>query len=293
MMKKISILSICIAALLTGCLKDTPNVDFSTIKPTVMLINSGLGYFSSAAINFTSDTVSVPIQVNLASADRLSKDLTVQLGVNDQAISDYNATSGIQYEKMADSSYSFPTTSVTIAAGQRLVIVNVTFYKHTFDPAKSYMLPISIISADGADLSSNFNTMYFHVIGNPIAGTYSELWTRWNASDTTGAPAYDHVDVGPVVFSPVDATTISVQSQGTGETNIISFTNNNGTLTDFSVAFDPAEFDPNNPSYLGVTATSGPFLLYADPVLNIYHVYWTYNNSAGSARCILNEYQKL
>jgi Domain of unknown function (DUF1735) len=293
MMKKISILSICIVALLTGCLKDSPNVDFSQIKPTVMMINSGLGYFSSAALNFTSDTITVPIQVNLASVDRMSKDITVQLAIDDQALSDYNATSGIQYEKMADSSFSFPTTSGTIAAGQRLLIINVTFYKHTFDPSKSYMLPISITSADGVDLSSNFNTMYFHVIGNPIAGSYSELWTRWNASDTTGEPAYDHVDVGPVVFSPVDATTISVVSEGTGETNIISFTNDNGTLSNFAVAFDPAQFDPANSAYLGVTLTSGPFLLYADPVLNIYHVYWTYNNSAGSARCILNEYQKL
>ena len=155
------------------------------------------------------------------------------------------------------------------------------------------MLPISITSGDGIELSSNFNTMYFHVIGNPIAGTYSELWTRWNASDTTGEPAYDHVDVGPVVFSPVDATTISVVSQGTGETNIISFTNDNGTLSNFAVAFDPAQFDPSNSAYLGVTLTSGPFLLYADPVLSGISRYWTYNNSSGSARCILNEYQKL
>jgi hypothetical protein len=292
MMKKISILSICIAALLTGCLKDTPNVDFSTVKPTVMLINSGLGYFSSAALIFPSDTLTVPIQINLASVDRMNKDINVQLAVDDKALSDYNSTSGIQFEKMADSSYSFPTTSATIAAGQRLVTLNITFYKHTFDPSKSYMLPISITSADGVDLSSNFNTMYFHVIGNPIAGTYGELWTRWNASDTTGAPTYDHLDVGPVVFSPVDATTISVQSQGTGETNIISFTNDNGTLTNFAVAFDPSEFDPSSPNYLGVTLTSGPFLLYADPIVGAYNVYWEYNNSAGSHRCILNEYQK-
>ena len=295
-MKKISILTACIAALLTGCLKDDPNVDFGSLKPTVEIINSGLGYFSSASLTFPSDTLVVPIQINLASVNRLDKDITVTFGVDDQALQDYNSLGGAQYERMPDSSYSLPTTTVTIAAGQRLVTVDISFYHHTFDPSKSYMLPISITDADGVDLTSNFNTQYFHVIGNPIAGTYEQYWSRWNdVADTLsgedGALYYKY-DVGPVVFSPVDANTISVQSQGTGETNLISFTNTDGVLSDFTVAFDPAEFDPNSPAYLGVTATSGPFLLAADPITGYYRVYWTYLNSSGAARAIINEYIK-
>ena len=93
----------------TGCLKDTRTVDFSTIKPTVKIINSGLGYFSGAALNFSSDTITVPIPINLASVNRLGKDMTMPLAVDDHALSDYNSSGGgLQYEKMADSSFSFP-----------------------------------------------------------------------------------------------------------------------------------------------------------------------------------------
>ena len=157
----------------------------------------------------------------------------------------------------------------------------------TLDPTKNYMLPISITDGDGVDLTGNFNTMYFHAIGNPIAGSYGELWTRWNASDTSGAPTYDHLDVGPVTFSPESPTEISVVSGGTGDQDFISFTNNGGVLTDFSVSFDDAQI-----ASLGITVTSGPYLLLADPISGAYNVYFTYNNSSGLPRCILNEYKK-
>jgi hypothetical protein len=287
MMKKISIFAAFLAFCLSGCLKDTPNVDFSTVKPTVEIINSGLGYFASSALIFSTDTLTVPIPVNLASVNTLNKDLTITLAVDNSALTNYNGMGGLQYELMGDSSYSFPTKTVTIPAGKRLDTVWVTFYGHTLDPTKNYMLPISITDGDGIDLTGNFNTMYFHAIGNPIAGSYGELWTRWNATDTTGAPTYDHLDVGPVTFSPESPTEISVVSGGTGDQDFISFTNNGGVLSDFSVSFHDDQI-----ASLGITITSGPVLLLADPISGAYNVYFTYNNSSGLPRCILNEYKK-
>jgi len=305
MMKKISILTVCIAALLTGCLKDDAPVDFGQIKPTVMLINSGLGYFSSAALIFASDTLTVPFQVNLASQDRFSKDITVELGVDDQAISDYNAKGGIQYEKMADSSYSFPTSSVTIAAGQRVVTVYVTFYKHTFDPSKSYMLPISITSADGTDLSSNFNTMYFHVIGNPLAGSYSWDFYRWNdAADTTGPPNSTVFEGEDAVGGPVDATTILLpegylDANGLGLGGVsIGFTNTNGVISDPYVFIDEATqkaIDDNGfqvitaPKIISYQIVGDASTHYTG---STFRVYFEIVNSSGGNRKTINNYTK-
>ena len=39
---------------------------------------------------------------------------------------------------------------------------------------KNYMLPISITTAPaGSTISTNFKTIYYHLIGNPIAGLYN------------------------------------------------------------------------------------------------------------------------
>jgi hypothetical protein len=47
------------------------------------------------------------------------------------------------------------------------------------------MAPISIVDASGKGLSANLNTVYFHTIGNPLAGQYSYDFYRWNVADTT------------------------------------------------------------------------------------------------------------
>jgi hypothetical protein len=281
----------------SSCVKDYRDgeTNFSGVQPTVIIAEGGLSgtSFGNAAVTFpgtdTSDIAN--FHVNYAATNVAPADEVVGLAVDSDAIANYNRDSlGLQYELMPDSDYSFTATSVTVPKGNNYTAaIPVTFYPDKIDASKNYMLPISITSVpSGTMMSNNQNTIYYHAIGNPIAGSYGELWTRWNASDTTGAPTYDHLDVGPVTFSPVDATTIAVQSGGTGETSYISFTNNNGTLSDFTVAFDDSQI-----ASLGITVTTGPFLLLADPISGAYNVYFEYNNSSGLHRCILDEYKKL
>ena len=83
------------------------------------------------------------------------------------------------------------------------------------------MLPISIKSAPaGATLASNYTTIYYHLIGNPIAGPYNQEWIRFNNSAGTGSPAYDQTFGG--LFAPIDGTTINATS-GTGVVYVLTF----------------------------------------------------------------------
>ena len=287
-MKKIAIITLLLGLIFSGCLKDSPNDNFNGLSPTVGFINAGLGYFSSDALTFSSDTLTVPMAINLASVNTLSKDITVTIGVDVTTANTYNATSAVKYVLMADSSYSLPVKTITIPSGKRIDTLNVSFYKHTFDPSKSYLLAISITDASGITIASNFQTHYFHVIGNPIAGTYEEYWSRWQTGDSSGGAAtalYYKYDVGPVIFTPVDPTSIEVTSEGTGDVDSIYFTNNNGVLSNFAGKVLPL------PTTDFTSNTAGT-LEAADPATGYYRISFNYVNLSGSTRTIVNEYIK-
>jgi hypothetical protein len=155
------------------------------------------------------------------------------------------------------------------------------------------MLPISITDAGGKQMSSNQNTIYYNVIGNPIAGNYNQEWLRWNG--LTGAPP-DPATTPPTfdvpltgTFAPVNPTTISVSSN-TGVAYLVSFTNTGGVLSNFTVAFPTDPNDPGSAAANGITITSGPHIILADPVNKKYDFWFNYLNGAGAARVIEDKF---
>lgn len=271
----------------TSCVKDR-NVgpDFSNTDPVLELRTpisnlAGLSNFSRTVIGNLSDTVK--FYVNLASDYTLDHDVNVTVGVDAGRLDTYNADSAnvVKYTALPDSDYTILKTAGTIVKGQRVDSFQIVFYKDKIDATSNYLLPVAITDGSGILISQNQSVIWFHAIGNPIAGVYDEEWKRWDATDTTGDPTYDE-EVGPVGFAPDSPTKVTVQSQGTGDVNIITFTNTNGVLSSFDVTLDNVST---------ITITSGPFIK-ADPDNGTYQVYFTYLNGSGLPRCILNIYTK-
>ncbi|HEU0063636.1 MAG TPA: DUF1735 domain-containing protein [Flavisolibacter sp.] len=276
--------------LLQSCLKDKnqlTNFSEQTTQPIVEIPEGGMGNFSASALNLTSDPDTIIFHVNLASTDFLNKDVTVTIGYDAAALASYNARGGLQYQKFPDSIYKLPTTKVTIKAGTRSVAIPIIMYPGKIDPTTNYMLPISITDASGTSISGNFGTIWYHLIGNPIAGSYTHEWQRWNnaVGPGSGTPAFDQF-FGDV-FSPVDPNTIAVYS-GTGTLYLLHFDGTNiNNLSNFQVSFDPQSVTD-----AGITITSGPTIITADPVNGIYKFTFGYNNSAGAARVIIDTFTK-
>jgi Domain of unknown function (DUF1735) len=289
-MKKIKFLLLVAFALSLGsCLKDTPNVDFSNLQTTVEFYKGGLNFFNEDAVIFTKavDTANRWMAVNIASAYPLTTPLTVTVAVDTNLVATYKAENpGVDYQVLPAAAYVFPDQTFTIPAGSRVDSLYLTLYNETLDPTVSYMLPIVIKDASGQIISANKGQRYYHMIGNPIAGTYNSLWTRWNSSSDAGTPIAGTPAADVAVFSPVSPTTIGVPS-GSGPVYLLSFTNTGGVLTDFTVAFDAASV-----TAAGITITSGPTIVSADPTTGTYSFKYGYNNSAGSARVIHDDYSK-
>lgn len=152
---------------LSSCLKDTAPVDFSTVGTVIEILppnGGGLENFDAAALEFTpGDSIdSADIDLNIASPNPLTKNLTITLDVDDALRTAYNASHNTSFEAMPDSAYSFPVKAATIPAGARLDTVRVIFYPDKIDAARDYMLPVSIKDAQGETISGNFGSIYFH-----------------------------------------------------------------------------------------------------------------------------------
>lgn len=275
---------------LSGCLKTHDGfIDLTQTTDFVILTGAGLGNFKASNIQAnpsSTDTIRKTITVDLASKDNSNGEVTVTIGVDNSLIDAYNSANGTNFKPIPTTAFKLLSTKVTVPAGQHYGSTTLELYQNKLDPTISYMLPVSITDGGGKNLSSNQNTIYYNIIGNPIAGTYTEEWIRWNASDTTGTPTY-HFTGDLNVFSPESPTQVYVESVDNGAGFHISFTNTGGVLSNFKITLDPATY-----GNFGLTSlTTAPVFLRADPVNGVYR--WFFQYMVGSnPRSIVEEFVK-
>lgn len=266
-----------IAVSFSSCIKDTYAGTEISVSPFVLIPEGGLAYFANAALIFPSADASdtAKFHANYASNAVAPADITVTLGYDATALAAYNSLGGIQYEKFPDSIFSFKTTTVVIKAGQSYSdAIALTVYPNKVDPSHNYMLPITISSASGAKVSGNFATIYYHIIGNPIAGTYVWDFTRYSAPSNAGSPDGNSFTGRSAVFSVVSPTQIEVKSgYYIGPRYEVTFTNTGGVLSNFQVVLNAD--DVATMAGAGVVVANGPNILVADPVNKVFTFQYT------------------
>lgn len=297
-----------IMLVMSGCLKknDATFTDFTTTKDFVILQNAGLSNFGATAFNRGSDTVRLLVRVDLASASNSSSPTTVTLGVDNAAITSYNAANpNAGYVVLPSANFKLLSNTLTIPAGQHYAETTLEVYTKGLNPATSYMAPISIVDASGKSLSSNLNTILFHTIGNPLAGVYKRDFYRYNGTvDTTGAPN-STVTIGTVLsVSPTGPTTLLFPDQYM-QTFVdppngisLSFTNNNGLLSNFTAFLDAAT--KANLAAGGFKINIAPVLVKAIIVGNAangyagstFRFYMSLINSGGNTRTLIDNFVK-
>jgi hypothetical protein len=296
-MRKLLILTLSFVVLcLAGCLKDTPATDLTHEGTIIEMIypagaqNNGVGtgleYFGGQALTFPSTDVSdtVTYYVNIAGTNTLGVPLTTTIALDPSAMMDNYSTDSITYTAFPDSDYVILKSTGTIPAGSRIDTFQIVFFPSKFDLTQNFMLPLKVTTSPSYTVAGNFGVMYLHTIGNPISGSYNQEWIRYNTATQTGAPAYDE-QIGPTIFSPVNGTTVEAPSGTSPVTYVITFVDSSGVLTDFGATLDPASV-----TAAGITITSGPFVVLADPINKKYTFNFTYNNSAGSPRNITDKF---
>jgi hypothetical protein len=291
-----------IAVILTGCLKDKPNVDFSkdgvvaeittaSTSPTQNEPAAGLDNFKFANLTLPStspDPVEVMFTVNIASTNAPTKDIPITLAIDQQALANYiSDPNNVQYEVFPDSTYAVQSLTGTVKAGNnnRLDTFYITFYPWKVDPAASYMLPLTITSAPGCTISGNLGTIYFHVVGNPLAGPYDVVGTRYNYSGVIG---YNGGAIPAGYVSTAASPSPKTASPTTPTDVVMDYANLGGNGYQYVIHYDPkisttAITVTANSTLAGAVSNFKVTLQTYDPVTRIIHITSTYNNGAGGS----------
>ena len=279
---------------LSACVKENAKTftDLSSVQDLVVIKGSGISNFKASNISLAvpEDTINIDLWVDLAGINSATADIPVKIAVDDAKRVAYNSTNGTNFQAATANQYKIANTTLTIPKGQHFAKTTVQVFKQTIDPTKSWMLPISIMDASGKALSSNQNTLYLNIIGNPLAGNYFWDFTRWNANDSTGTPNSLSFTGHTTTFVPVNSTMIEVASgYFIGPRYQLSFTDNGGVLSNFSVKFN--DDDVKAMADGGVTVTSSPVILIANPVTKVFRFQFAVVTSSGP-RYIIDKYYK-
>jgi len=277
---------------LASCVKNRNSgaVDFSQLSPIVQITEGGMAKYSSQSLLFPASDLSdtAYFTLNYAATNVAPSDITVTLAYDAAALAAYNAANPTAINaKFPDSIYRFTQTSVVIKAGQNYSApVKLTVYPYKVDPSKNYMFPISITDAGGNKISGNFGTIYYHFIGNPLAGTYNNVGTRYNY---TGVVGYTGGAIPPATAGTAACGTPKVLAPLSSVVTTTYYANlGAGTDRDYFFSYEPAVSLTNvgvdfTQSFKDGISNIGIFIHTYDPVLKKIHILSTYNNLPGAA----------
>jgi hypothetical protein len=272
-------------------------VEMSYILPTSANLNSGLQFFAGQTLllnpGHTADTITFGATVQ----GQFTEDVNVTISVNKDRVADNKVNDHLDYTLLTEGTqYKLITTPTqTVHPGRTpFVEYQVVFFPQNIDFTKSFILPISVTNDKDLTVSSNFGTVYFHIIGNPIAGLYDWKFTRYDNATGTGPIradlSWNFGENGDAVFLPDDPTTIETTTGYVGGTYIITFDDDGaGHLTNFKAVIDP---DLVNGDWKdqGISITSDPTITVTPDYKSI-KIHFQVRNSSGP-RDLTDEYEK-
>lgn len=147
---------------LTSCLKDDEHfVDFASSGYVAEIpYTANRSIAKTVTVSATAATVAAPVDINIASPNPPAQNIDVTVGVDQAALTAYNATVTKPYTLLPTSAYQLASPTVTVTAGQRIATVNINFVGNKV-PATGgpYALPLTIQSAsNNVTISANYKT---------------------------------------------------------------------------------------------------------------------------------------
>lgn len=143
---KLAILALAVGSLTTAC-----QSEYDIIENGVYLTDAQ----SSQAKRVTIDDKGASTRLSSRLGAPAEGDVTVSYGCDAAALQAYNAKNGVDYQLLPEKYYSFSETQVTIKAGEvssTPVDLVIKPFDEGVDATKKYAIPVSIVSASGADV---------------------------------------------------------------------------------------------------------------------------------------------
>jgi hypothetical protein len=244
------------ALILSSCLKDNQGEDWTSSLKGKMYAEIWKPGYLALGLAPVPDTVTFKFLVNIATDQPPTQDITVSLGVNQDAMDRYNALKGTAYKLFPNIMILDPT--VTIKAGTRNAYAHVSIWgADQLNACDNFMAPISITNATGgvvvSEALNNGSRLMALPISNPYAADYHCFGYRIRPGNPTepvdqteNLSTVDCKTVTKVGFGNYSAYNINIEVTAT--TIVV------GGTTCFKVIATP--FDPATGSSVGGMFTS-------------------------------------
>jgi len=273
----------------TSCLKDemaldpdnsTNVVEFK--NPSSFVSPSGSKYSMYSQSFSLAPEADYPVTVSYSGADVAPSDITVTLGVDTAAVSQYNAEQDEEFDVLTSNLYTIPAT-VIIPKGQRTAQVVIKLKTEKFDFSMNYVLPIQIKSASTGLVSGNFGTILLAV---KAKNAYDATYTATGYVYHPASPRALSKDKELVTVSP---TVVKVELGDLGGSNYfadltINPTTNKVTITPSAGAagapytqFDTALPTPYSPAWPNASKCNNTY----DPATKTFYLRFGYLGASG------------
>lgn len=143
---KLAILALAVGSLTTAC-----QSEYDIIENGVYLTDAQSAQVKRVTIDDTGASTRLSSRLGAPAEG----DVTVNYGFDAAALQAYNAKNGVDYQLLPEKYYSFSETQATIKAGEissTPVDLIIKPFDDGVDATKKYAIPVSIVSASGADV---------------------------------------------------------------------------------------------------------------------------------------------
>lgn len=275
-----------------GANEGTTAIKFSIVTPTS--VYPKITYSPNGAVQEFLSLSSNDIKVKFEAPTVAPADIYLTFGTNPAGVTKLNtegAAKDPKYKPFAvlpDSCFKILVTKDTIWKGTQYaekVANNIVVYTTKIDPSVNYMLPLTV-TATGYPTAAGTGTIYYYIIGNPIAGTYNVTGGRYNCS-ATGDQGW-----APPAAIPGNFALATIPSPKTlvplSDTLVTTYVANlgAGTARDYYIGYNPSRSTTDVSFYLTQSFADGisnvrQFVHTYDAAAKKITLIWTYNNQPG------------
>lgn len=147
-------------------------IEFGNVSVPTSGVNDPYIVFTPLTVD--DDTKSFEAVINYAGPDRYApKDITVDLAVANDIITEYNAAASTSYVALDPTAYKVPS-SVTIKKGESEVRFTIELDPTKFDLTKSNVIALKITGSSSGIVSGNFGKVIYNL---PVKSVWEGIYT--------------------------------------------------------------------------------------------------------------------
>jgi len=157
-----------LSCLMSGCRKNDFILDYSGIKPIVIIPNAnwpGISEYDLQPVDSLFGVKELKVYAKVSYAFPLEKAVKVTFVENQDMLATYNNKWGTGYKALPAAAYSISSYDVTIAAGTQQAFIPVTIYPEKFNGNDDYLIAFTISAAGEEMIASNAKTIVFTLKG--------------------------------------------------------------------------------------------------------------------------------